>query len=269
MKIRKFGVFAYGSLLLTTVVSAQVAAPGNKIEQARPWLGIAIEDGKVGVLIKDIIPDTPAAQADLKAGDEVTAISGTKVVKPSELMAAVLALGVGNIAKVEYLRGGKAESKDIKLVARPDDLELMRAKILGKMAPPFSFETIAGHDSGTRDKLKGKTVVLEFWATWCSACRSTHARLSEYAKTAKRKGIAVIAVSDEEAGTLKAYVTAVKPKFTVLRANDHDLHDQWMVSAIPMLVVLDKTGMVKFATIGAGSDLEEALAFADKLAAAQ
>lgn len=262
--VRYAKLSAFAKLCLMVALMMRPASAGAQaIEQVKPWLGVAIDEGKAGVLVKDVIPGTPAEQYGLKPGDEITAVGGTKVRKPEELIAAVRAQGVGNTVKVDYLRSGKTETKDIKLVARPDELELVRKKVVGKPAPAFALETISGDQPGSLEKLKGKVTVMEFWATWCPACRSTHARLSAWA--AKNPKAAVVAVSDEETAELKEYAAHVKPAFTILRDKDHTLHKEWMVSAIPMIVVLDKAGIVQFATIGAGSYLEEALAAAEKL----
>ena len=236
------------------------------LEQAKPWLGVAIDAGKTGVLVKDVIAGTPAEEYGLKAGDEITAVAGTKVLKPEDLIAQVRSQGVGNTVKVEYIRGGKSATKDIRLVARPDDLELVRKKVLGKAAPAFVLESLSGREPASMEKLKGRVVVMEFWATWCPACRSSHPMLSTW--SAAHKNVAVVAVSDEEPAAIKEYVAHVKPEFSVMRDKDHLLFKEWMVSAIPMIVVLDKKGVVQFATIGSGSYLEEALSAAETLAGA-
>jgi hypothetical protein len=57
----------------------------------------------------------------------------------------------------------------------------------------------------------------------------------------------------------------VKPEFTILRDATHSVSGKWMVSAIPLLAVIDKKGEVAFATIGAGAYLDEAIAAAKKL----
>jgi thiol-disulfide isomerase/thioredoxin len=224
---------------------------------------VAIDAGKSGVLVKDIIPGTPAEQYGLKAGDEIIAVNATSVHAPAELIKTIQNSGVGVTVTVKFLRSGKEERKDIKLVARPDEVELIKKTLVGKPAADFNLEVMSGKEPGSLAKLKGRTVLMEFWATWCPACRSTHARLSEFAK--QNKGIAVVAVSDEEASDIKPYVDHVKPEFTVLRDGAHSMQSKWMVSAIPMIVVIDKKGQVAFATIGAGSYLEDAIATAKKL----
>ena len=75
-------------------------------------------------------------------------------------------------------------------------------------------------------------------------------------------------ISDEEAGPIKDYVKHVNPSFTILQDKTQAASGAWMVTAIPELAVIDTKGVVVFATMGAGSYLEEALSFADKLEAA-
>ena len=248
---------------------AQLLVPPPRMEQVRPWLGVAIEAGKTGVRVKEVIAGTPAEEYGLKPGDEITAIDKTKVKGPDELIALVRSKGVGNTVTVEYLRGTKTERKDVKLVARPDELKLVRQKIQDKPVPDSPLETVSGEAISSLKAQKGKVTLVEFWATWCPACRSTHPRLSAYAKEAKARGISVVAISNEELAELKPYIAEAKPEFTVLRDKSGALQKELMVNAIPMILVVDKAGVMRYATIGAGSYLEEAIAEAEKLAAAK
>lgn len=237
--------------------------------QAPPWLGVALENGKVGVLVKSVVAGSPAEAAGLEAGDEITAVANVPVKGPTDVISTVRGLAVGRTVRVDFERGGKAQSKMVKLAARPDPVDMMRKKIVGKPVPAFALEAISGSGPTSAAGLKGQVVVLEFWATWCGACRSTHEKLSEFTKSRRGKGITVLAVSDEETADIQAYADAVKPEFTIARDKSRSLFDPWMVSALPTLVVIDKTGNVAFATVGGGSDFEEALAQADKLAQAK
>ena len=185
--------------------------------------------------------------------------SGIKVSKPPELITAIRNQGVGKIVTVAFNRKKKSMTKDIKLVARPDELEMLRKQVEGKPAPNVPLELVTGAGAGRLDGYKGKTVLVEFWATWCPACRASHERLSAYAKEMKDKGVVVLGVSNEETKDLLAYANKIKPNFTILRDKTDKLHNELKVSAIPMLLVIDKSGVMRFATIGAGSSLEEAI----------
>lgn len=239
-------------------------AAGGNFQQAKPWLGVAIDQGKTGVLVKDALAGTPAEEAGLKAGDEIVAIDDKPVGSPTTLIKTIQAQGVGNTVTVHFLRAGKKEQKAIKLVARPDELELLKNKLVGKPAPAFDLAVIHGSSPGSTEKLKGKVAIVEFWATWCPACRATHKRLAEFQKKHEGK-VNVVAISDEEKPELDAYAKQVNPGFTLLQDKAKTTQEPWLVSAIPEIAVLDADGKVQFATIGAGTYLEEALAAAEKL----
>jgi len=232
------------------------------LEQAKPWLGVAIDKGDKAVLVKDVLAGTPAEAAGLKKGDQITAVDGNPVAAPEELIRAVQAQGVGNTVTVHYRRGKQEIAQKIRLVARPDQLEMLRAALVGKPAPAFDLTVVKGDLPGKSAALKGKVALVEFWATWCPACRSTHARLSAFSR--QHKNIAVVAISDEEDAELKAYARTVNPSFTILQDKTHSTQGPWMVTAIPQLAVVDQQGKVIFATVGAGEYLEEALAQAEK-----
>ena len=247
----------------------QPAFSENSVEKktakaGKPWLGIAIDKGKQGVLVKGVMPNTPAEGAGFAVGDEVLKLDGKVVKDPQELISTVQSSGIGQIIAVEILRDGKTITKTLKLVIRPDELQLLRDRLVGKPAPAFNLEVIAGKEPGDSKKLAGRVSIVEFWATWCPACRATHPRLSAFA--AANPSIAVVAISDEEKPALTAYVKQISPKFTILRDAEGKSPSEWMASAIPMISVIGKDGKVAFVTVGAGESAEEALNVALKLA---
>lgn len=244
--------------LLLFGTSAKAQMP---MQAARPWLGVAIENGKVGVLVKDVLPETPAAKYGLKAGDEITAIGTTTVKKPEELIRTVQQQGVGNTVVVHYMRAGKAEKMDVTLVAKPDELALVKKQLVGKPVPEFDLELVSGKGPKSSKDLKGKVTIVEFWATWCGACRSTHPRLLQLAKEKPELGIVLI--SDEDAATQKGYQDMGAHGLTMLRDATAKTMAAFHVAAIPQIVVIDRKGLVRFATIGAGEYLSEAIKEAD------
>lgn len=254
---------AFAALLACFIVSSACISTPTKAQDrksavaGKPWLGVGIERGKSGVLVKGVIPNTPAEGAGFKVGDEVLKIDGKPVKDPQELISIIQASGIGQTVKVELLRDKKTITKTLKLVVRPDELKLLRDRLVGKPAPKFDLEVIEGKEPGSSKSLAGRVVLVEIWATWCPACRASHPRLSEFA--AANPEIAVITISDEDKETLKAYSNRIKPKFTVLRDPDGKATAEWMASAIPMISVIGKDGKVIFATVGAGEDLEEAI----------
>ncbi len=230
--------------------------------QAKPWMGIIIETTKVndGVQIKDTVPETPAAKAGLMSNDVVKKIDGVAMTDAKQLISYIQAKGVGNEVIIDLIRAGKDMKIILKLEAKPDDLALIRKSLIGKKVPEFVLDLVEKEGRLTSKDFENKVTVIEFWATWCPACRDSHPRLSKFA--GDQPGINVIAVSDEDIPELKAYAEKLKPKFTIARDTSKEFSRQFMVSAIPMTVVVDKTRTIAFATLGTGIYLEEAIAHA-------
>jgi thiol-disulfide isomerase/thioredoxin len=250
----------FGNTLYSGHAHAQALEPKKANVAAKPWLGIAIDQGSKGVLVKGVLPDTPAEKAGFQVGDEVLKIDKSVVKNPNELINVIGASGIGQTVTIEILRNKKTITKKLKLVLRPDELQLLRDRLVAKPAPSFDLEVIHGKETGSLEKLKGRIVVVEFWATWCPACRATHPRLSEFA--AQNPKIAVLAVSEEEKDVLQSYANRLKPNFTILRDADGKSPAAWSAGSIPMLSVIGKDGKVMFVTVGAGDAAEEALKFA-------
>ena len=250
-------VFLMNLLLFTTTT-----ADAQGFTQAKPWMGIVIETTKVndGVQIKDTVPETPAAKAGLMANDLVKKIDGVAMTDAKQLISFIQEKGVGNEVVIELIRAGKDMKITLKLEAKPDDLELIRKSLVGKKVPEFSLDLVEKEGRLTNKDIENKVTVIEFWATWCPACRDSHSRLSKFA--ADKPSIRVIAVSDEEIPELKAYAEKIKPSFQIARDSSKEFSRQFMVSAIPMTVVIDKISTISFATLGAGVYLEEAIAHA-------
>jgi thiol-disulfide isomerase/thioredoxin len=266
--VRRAARLAAPLCLLAALATTAIAQ--RKLDSVKPWLGVAIDKATAGVLVTDVLPDTPAAGAGFARGDVITAVDAVKVADPKELIQAVQNAGVGTEVKVHYLRDGKPLEKVVALVAKPDELGVLRQRLVDRPAPAFNFTAMNTLDVPvTKDALKGRVVILEAWATWCPACQMTLPKLTEMAKKYPVKDLVVLVISDEDEATIKRFVDANKPAYVVARDTTEALSKEWAVSAIPMSAVIDRDGKVVHATIGAGSYADETIAIAEKLVTAK
>jgi peroxiredoxin/outer membrane lipoprotein-sorting protein len=115
--------------------------------------------------------------------------------------------------------------------------------LVGHMAPDFELKTLDGEKVKLSD-LRGKPVMLNFWATWCPPCRHelpTVAKLnSEYAS----KGLMVFGVNDEGKTKAKGYLYKAQLQLPTLDDSDGRAHKLYGIRAIPMVFIIDKDGKI-------------------------
>jgi thiol-disulfide isomerase/thioredoxin len=250
---------AVGLVAVLVLVGASVSALAQ-FKAAKPWIGIAIEDGAKGVRIKSVMTKTPAEAAGLKPGDEVLSIDGTAVKKPGELIAKVQDKGVGTTVTLHVLRDGKELDIKLALAARPDEQQMLRDNLIGKPAPAFAFsggDKVGPHAASLAD-LKGNVIVVEFWATWCGPCRSTMPTLTDWQKKYGAKGLRVVGISSEGMDKVKPFAEKEKLGYTVAADPDSKVGLAYGIPAIPTIIVIDQQGVVRFAEVGAGDNLAAA-----------
>lgn len=120
---------------------------------------------------------------------------------------------------------------------------------IGKKAPDITLTGLDGHKVKL-SSLKGKVVMIDFWATWCPPCRKglpiTNKMHSKFAS----KGLKVFAVSNEDKKTVADFVKANKYTFpTFLDLNNAAGHT-YGIQAIPTLVIVDAKGNLSSYSVG-------------------
>jgi thiol-disulfide isomerase/thioredoxin len=127
----------------------------------------------------------------------------------------------------------------------------------GSMAKDFTAEEIDGR-SLTLSSLKGKYVLIDFWASWCVPCRKSMPHVKELYAKYKDKGLEVIGVSDDDRDST-AWKKAITKDGTgvwhnVLRGldmgktglgeNDKDISGKFGIHSLPTKVLIDRDGKI-------------------------
>ena len=132
-------------------------------------------------------------------------------------------------------------------------------------APPVELRLpdLEGRER-TLDELKGKVVLVNFWASWCTPCITEMPSIQRLAEAMRGKPFAVIGVNVGEAvGRVRVVVQRLGTNFPMLLDKDSAVFDRWGVTVMPTTYVLDGEGMVRYLGRGPlewdGVEISEAL----------
>ena len=109
--------------------------------------------------------------------------------------------------------------------------------VVGNTIPDFSLKSLDGK-TVSKDSLKGKVVVLNFWASWCAPCMGEIPELKQVAANSKAK-IVGIALDENGVETVKPFVESRQINYTVLLGNQ-DIFQQFNGVGIPYTLILDR-----------------------------
>jgi peroxiredoxin len=146
-----------------------------------------------------------------------------------------LYLQLATLVRYEHV---KASSEDpqfkaavAKLVADDD----LRAKA------NFTLTDLDGKTWTLRD-LRGKVVLVNFWATWCPPCRKEMPDLDALYNRFKDQGLVILAIDDEEVGKIKPYLTEHPVTYPVLLDPGRKVNQAFRVDGIPKSFVYNREG---------------------------
>jgi thiol-disulfide isomerase/thioredoxin len=121
-------------------------------------------------------------------------------------------------------------------------------------APSFTAKTLAG-EKLTNDSLKGKVVLLQFWATWCGYCRREQPVVDSIEREFADQGLVVLAVNvGESRKTVKKYLTDKPRAVRVVLTEDTNLAAMFPGNGFPHYILIDRNGNIAGTQNGAGGE---------------
>ncbi len=175
-----------------------------------------------------------------------------------------------------------------------------RSEPVGRPAAPLHIDDWVNGAPLTDADLKGKVVLLDFFAVWCGPCIKTFPHLRELHEKYSSRGLIIVGVTkyyhhvwdddakrtraakdpksvtfDNEQATLTKFARHHQLKYRIGIVRSGDLHDAYNVTGIPQVVLMDRAGTVRLISVGSGAkqtqDLDAKLAevFGDAPSAAK
>jgi thiol-disulfide isomerase/thioredoxin len=118
-----------------------------------------------------------------------------------------------------------------------------------KSAPPVDLIDMNGQH-WSADTLKGRLVVLNFWATWCAPCKEEMPSLQALHANDPLKPLVIGVNVKESASTVHRFVQAQQLDFPVVLDPQGELARQWGVRIYPTTILIDPQGQPRWRVVG-------------------
>jgi thiol-disulfide isomerase/thioredoxin len=243
-------LFAIAAASPALLVTADAAAQGDT---GHPWLGVAMDSdaSAPGVRVGHVVRGSPADKAGVREGDRILRIAGAAVSRGADVVRAVGAHAVGDAIAIELARGAQSRTVRVVLAAFPSQDDMMRMDLVGTFAPTWKgIDAVSGTFPPSIASLRGRVVLLDFWATWCGPCRVIVPKLHALQARYGAQGLSVLGVSTEDAEDVALFAQRMALSYPVGVDRRAETTRAYGVMSLPTLVIIDKRGVVRDVDVG-------------------
>ncbi len=135
-------------------------------------------------------------------------------------------------------------------VQTDDEMVANAAAHVNFQAPDFTLTTLDG-SSMSLSSLRGKVVLVNFWATWCPPCRDEMPEIQAVAREHPNDFVVLGIDNGETVDVVKPFVKEFNLTFPILLDPDFTVANDYQVKALPTSFFIDRAGIVRATNIGA------------------
>ena len=140
-------------------------------------------------------------------------------------------------------------AKEVKELSRWN-ADKIKKQLAGKTAPDMALTDIQGETVKLSD-LKGRTVLLDFWTTWCGPCRADGPSLDKLHQKYGAKNLTIIGVSvDEERSVVQKFLGEHAHRYSIALTTENEIPEAYRIGVFPTYIVIDSEGNLASATEG-------------------
>ena len=183
----------------------------------------------------------------------------TETIRRLRAIRALLWAMVGVMTVVWLFYGGGLES--IQAMFRPAPPPVTTADI-GQAAPPLKLPQVGAQSDLELASLKGRVVLLNFWATWCEPCKAEMPVFERAQQKYREQGLIVLGVDFQERDEeILAFLSQIGVTFPSLVDRTGEVTRQWRATGLPTTFLIDRQGTIRDVRVGPFTDamLEERL----------
>jgi len=122
-------------------------------------------------------------------------------------------------------------------------MERLEAEDRERQKLDFNLADLNGR-SWTLKDLRGKVVLLNFWATWCPPCRKEMPDLETIYRRFAPAGLVILGISDEKTGTVKHFIEQQGVSYPVLLDSGSKINKLFQIDGIPKTFIYDREGKI-------------------------
>jgi thiol-disulfide isomerase/thioredoxin len=158
-------------------------------------------------------------------------------------------MAFGTPADEGLFKLASADLREVKELSRWDAAK-MKKELVGKPAPELEVVDLHGQPISLA-ALKGKTVLLDFWTTWCPPCRADAPSIEKLNKKYGNRELAIVGISvSEERELVEKFLKEHPHSYSIVLTTENEMPRPYEVGVFPTYIVIDKDGTFAAAVEG-------------------